>query len=73
MTKELSFEDLLSMTEKQGIKLPFTSFEQAGEMLGISSGKANALTIITALVEKAAWEIPICRHCLTKYRKCREL
>ena len=52
MTKELSFEDLLSMTEKQGIKLPFTSFEQAGEMLGISSGKANALTIITALAEK---------------------
>ena len=52
MTKELSFEDLSSMTEKQGIKLPFTSFEQAGEMLGISSGKANALTIITALAEK---------------------
>ena len=52
MMKELSFEDLSSMTEKQGIKLPFTSFEQAGEMLGISSGKANALTIITALAEK---------------------
>lgn len=52
MVKELSFEDLSSMTEKQGIKLPFTSFEQAGEMLGISSGKANALTIITALAEK---------------------
>ena len=52
MTKELSFEDLSSMTEKQGIKLPFTSFEQAGEMLGISSDKANALTIITALAEK---------------------
>lgn len=52
MTKELSFEDLSSMTEKQGIKLPFTSFEQAEEMLGISSGKANALTIITALAEK---------------------
>lgn len=52
MTKELSFEDLSSMTEKQGIKLPFTSFEQAGEMLGISSGKANALTIIAALAEK---------------------
>ena len=52
MTKELSFEDLSSMTEKQGIKLPFTSFEQAGEMLGISSRKANALTIITALAEK---------------------
>lgn len=52
MTKELSFEDLSSMTEKQGIKLPFTSFEQVGEMLGISSGKANALTIITALAEK---------------------
>ena len=43
MTKELSFEDLSSMTEKQGIKLPFTSFEQAEEMLGISSGKATAL------------------------------
>ena len=52
MMKELSFEDLSSMTEKQGIKLPFTSFEQAGEMLGISSRKANALTIITALAEK---------------------
>ena len=52
MTKELSFVDLSSMTEKQGIKLPFTSFEQAGEMLGISSGKANALTIIAALAEK---------------------
>lgn len=52
MMKELSFEDLSSMTEKQGIKLPFTSFEQAGEMLGISSGKANALTIITAFAEK---------------------
>ena len=36
MTKELSFEDLSSMTEKQGIKLPFTSFEQAEEMFGIS-------------------------------------
>ncbi|MDE8718646.1 ABC transporter ATP-binding protein, partial [[Eubacterium] siraeum] len=34
MVKEFSLEELSSMTDKRGIKLPFTSIEQAGEMLG---------------------------------------
>lgn len=54
MMRELSFEDFSSMIEKQGVTLPFTSFEQAGQMLGIEEGKANALTILTSLADTGA-------------------
>ena len=54
MMRELSFEDFSAMAEKQGVALPFTSFEQAGQALGIEEGKANALTIITALAGAGA-------------------
>lgn len=73
MTKELSFEDLSSMTEKQGIKLPFTSFERQEKCSVFLPEKQMHLRLLRHLRKKAAWEIPICRHCLTKYRKCREL
>lgn len=51
MIRELSFEDFSAMAEKQGTALPFTSFEQAGQALGIEEGKANALTILAALAD----------------------
>lgn len=54
MMRELSFEDFSAMAEKQGVALPFTSFEQAGQALGIEEGKANALTILTALAGTGA-------------------
>lgn len=49
MLSELSFAEFSAMVEKQGITLPFTSYEQAGETLGIDVDKANALTVLTAL------------------------
>lgn len=54
MMSELSFENFSSITEKQGVTLPFTSFEQAGQVLGIDADKANALTILSALASTGA-------------------
>ena len=49
MLSELSFSEFSAMVEKQGITLPFTSYELAGEALGIDVDKANALTVLIAL------------------------
>lgn len=54
MLSELSFDAFSAMIGEQGAALPFTSYEQAGQALGIEVDKANALNVLTALAGTGA-------------------
>ena len=73
MLSELSFSEFSAMVEKQGITLPFTSYELAGERSALMWIRRTLLLFLSRLRAQALWTIPIYPLRLTNYRICREL